>query len=185
MACLITAAIGDGCKAGVGGIVEILLGNFADFTAGVVVDPATGLITALPEATLYRIPIRRNNGGYTETINNETNLFMTQAVTANIFTLAPATRFQVMNVARGRVVAFVRTKSNIAVNEWVMCGRKGGLELTGTAGSGTAASDINGYQLTFTGEEEDLAEHLTAYSVYPFDNFTDITVSPAYPGTPP
>lgn len=180
MACVFAGISGADCKEGVGGIVEVAIGNFSDFASGVVVDSTTEVITALPLATIYRVGVRRAQGGYSEAVSNDTNLFFTQTVTLNVFGLTPATRKQIMNLAKGKVVVFVRTKSSTKANQWVMCGRGGGMELTGTFGSGTAAGDINGYQVTLTAEEEAAAEHLAAYTTDPFDNFTDITVSPAY-----
>lgn len=180
MACLITSLPTNGCKEGIGGIAEIAIGNWVDFASGVVIDGTSKVITDLPEATIYRISVLRNLGGYSETVANETNLIFTQTVTVSIFGLAPATRKEVENMCRGAVVVFVRTKTQTKANQWLMCGLAAGMTLTGTFGSGSAAADLNGYALTFTSEEESPAYHLAAYTTEPFDNFADITVSPAY-----
>ena len=76
---------------------------------------------------------------------------------------------------------FVRNRDSVKANQLQMAGMVGGLELTGgNFGTGTASADINGYQMVFTGEEQKSAPFLTAYTDVPFDNFDDITVSPAY-----
>lgn len=181
MSCAITGLPTNGCKEGIGGIAEIAIGNWSDFSAGVVIDGTTKVITELPEATIYRISVLRNLGGYVENVANETNLIFTQTVSVSIFGLSPSTRLQVENMCRGAVVVFVRTKTQTKANQWLMCGLAAGMTVAGTFGSGSAAADLNGYALTFTSEEESPAYHLEAYTTKPFDTFLDITVSPVYP----
>jgi hypothetical protein len=53
---------------------------------------------------------------------------------------------------------------------------------TGQAAAGQARGDFNGYEITMTADEPLPAEKLENFTSVPFDNFADITVSPAYPG---
>lgn len=180
MACAITALPTNGCKEGIGGLAEVAIGNWSDFASGVTIDGTTKVITALPEATIFRISVLKGLGGYNDAITNETNLVFTQTVTLTIQGMSPSTRLQVENMCRGSVVVFVRTKSQTKANQWLMCGLASGMTVSGSLGSGVAATDVNGSSLTFTSDEESPAYFLTAYTTTPFDNFADITVSPAY-----
>ena len=60
-------------------------------------------------------------------------------------------------------------------------GLQRGMDVTSNeASSGTSTGDLQGYTITFTGDEPESAPFLDAYTTNPFDNFAGITVSPAY-----
>lgn len=80
-------------------------------------------------------------------------------------------------MARAKLAIFVRLFSN----KIIMVGRQSGAFLTGgTWQTGNALGDFSGYEFTFTADEELPGEYTEAYTSQPFDNFPDITVSPAY-----
>ena len=64
--------------------------------------------------------------------------------------------------------------------QWVI-GEVNGAEITaGTAETGTALGDMSGYTLTITSQEKEPVRNAGTYTTNPFDNITDLTISPAY-----
>jgi len=81
MACDLTKGFTLGCLEGIGGVKEVLIANYDDFTSGITYDAVTGEIDGLPTATIYRYVPFRNSGSYVETVqkNLETGtLFFSQ-----------------------------------------------------------------------------------------------------------
>lgn len=180
MSCNITKGFTLGCVEGIGGVKEVLIANFSDFETGIVLDGTTGAIEDLPLATIYRYVPYRNSASYTETPqkNLETGtLFFEQKVSWNFGKLTQEKRNEFLNLAKAKVIIFVRTN-----DDTILCiGKGSGAELTsGTVQSGQQKADLMGYTVEFTAEELEPAIHLEAFTTDPFDNFVDITVSPAY-----
>lgn len=176
MACTLTAGFGLDCREGIGGIKAIYLQQLADFQSGVVVDPSTEEINALPAATIYQYVLPKHTGSFTEEVQSSVEngtIFYTQTVTATFFKLSAARRKQLELVAKNRLIVFVLDNNN---NIW-MVGKVDGAEVTAAStATGTAKGDLNGYTITFTAEEAHKAYRLESYSTTPFDNFEDITV---------
>ena len=56
-----------------------------------------------------------------------------------------------------------------------------GAELTaGTAATGTALGDAYGYDLTIMSQEREPMRNCGTYTTSPWDNITNLTISPAY-----
>ncbi len=180
MACELTTGFTLGCLEGIGGVKEILIANYDDFESGITYDVATGKIDGLPTATIYRYVPFRNSGSYVETVqkNLETGtLFFSQEVGWTFGKLAQDMRNEFLNVAKAKMVVFVRTNDD----QILMVGIGEGAQLTaGTVQSGQQKADLMGYQVTLIAEELSPAVHLENYTSVPFDNFAGITVSPAY-----
>lgn len=176
MACDLTAGFALDCKEGVGGIKAIYLQQLVDFQSGVVVDPSTEEINALPAATIYQYVLPKHTGNFTEEVQSSVEngtIFYTQTVTATFFKLTAARRKQLELIAKNRLVVFVLDNNN---NIW-MVGKVDGAEVTAASTStGTAKGDLNGYTITFTAEEAHKAYRLVSYTSTPFDNFGDIDV---------
>jgi hypothetical protein len=182
MPCLLTSGFTSDCLEGAGGVKEVFFQNWEDFSAGITFDGTTGEVDALPEATLYRyVPLKNSASWSDAAVPSQENgtLFFTQTITLRLSGLSMAKRNEILNLSKAKVIAFVRTMQD---QIWII-GRQTGLYLsTGTSGTGAARGDFNGYELTMTADEPLMAEKLEAYTSVPFDNFADITVSPAYPG---
>ena len=183
MACNLTTGFPLDCLEGIGGVKEVFIANYDDFETGITYDAVTGEIDGLPTATIYRYVPFRNSGSYIETVqkNLETGtLFFSQEVGWTFGKLAQNMRNEFLNVAKARMVVFVRTNDN----QILMVGIGEGAQLTaGTVQSGAQKADLMGYQVTVTAEELSPAVHLEAYNPAtqnPFGNFAGITVSPAY-----
>jgi len=180
MACDLTTGSTLGCLEGIGGVKEILLASGADFMSGVTYDAVTGKIDSLPTATIYRYVPFRNSGSYIETVqkNLETGtLFFSQEVQWTFGKLAQDMRNEFLNVAKAKMIVFVRTNDD----QILLVGSTEGAQLTaGTVQSGAQKADLMGYQVTTTAENLEPAAHLEDYTSVPFDNFAGITVDPAY-----
>lgn len=157
------------------GIDEVWIQQHADFTSGVTIDGTTQEIDALPTATIYPFKTAKNVSSWTEETSTANGMMLhTQTVTLVFQKMSSAKRLRLELLAQNRsLVIFVKDKNG---KIW-MVGRQNGAELTtNAAGSGTAASDLNGYTVTFVAEEPVAAEALEAYTSSPFDNFTTITI---------
>ena len=175
------------CKDKIGGIKTIFIANHDLFTTGVVIDPtipSSGEISALPSITpaltVYRYELSQGVGDFIETITSSVEngtVFWEQVVNISLMQLTAADRLELQNVAQTRLALFVLDNND---NIW-MIGQYDSAELTaGTAATGTAKGDANGYTLTFTASEKLPARRLESYTVTPFDNMGTVVVAPAY-----
>ena len=170
------------CKDKIGGIKTIFIANHDKFTTGI---QLTGEeVSALPDLTpaleLYRYELSQAAGDFVETITSSVEngtVFWSQVVNISLMQLTAADRLELANVAQTRLMLFVLDNND---NIW-MIGQYDSAELTaGTAATGTAKGDANGYTLTFTATEKLPARRLVSYTTTPFDNMGTSVVSPAY-----
>jgi len=177
MSCLTTAGFQINCKEGIGGIKAIYLGDYATFANSATIDGASNLVTALDTGSVYEFELPKHTGSFTEeaaiSIENGT-VFYTQTIVASFHGMSAARALQLQNISKGRNVLFVQDNND---NIW-MCGYKDGVEVTAfTTATGTAKGDLNGYTITFTGEEKDKAYLLDQDAGdTPFQDFATVTV---------
>jgi hypothetical protein len=181
--CSLSRGFINPCLDGVGGAKQIFIANWSTFANQITLNSSRE-ITNLPTATLYRIEGLRNSISVTDspTPNVENNtLFFTQTVTVKLGKMELEKHNEVLGVyARARMIIFVQLESD----EIICIGRESGCFLTaGSAGSGLAKGDLNGYELTFTAEEPVQAPYCQAFTTEPFDNYADITVTPDFNAT--
>lgn len=161
MSCAITGGYSIACRESVGGIETIyLIENSALYDASGnsrVVD-TTGTVTAITKNSTKRfykfeVPRATANAGnsITSSIENGT-FFYTHTVQFPINDRSATTRNIVTTLAKNRLTIVCVEGDGTAR----MYGRLFGLTLeTGTAGSGTALADRNGYVLTFSSQERE------------------------------
>jgi len=181
MACNFSKGFTFDCKEGVGGIKEIFLAPTSTFATGVTIDSVTGKIDGLPTATIYRYQIdtKLGNSSFVEAVESANGgVLWTQTITTVLQGLSADKRKELDRVCRSRAITVFVRDSNDNI---LMAGRIDGLEVSsGDWTTGAAKSDFNGYNLVFTGQERNPAEHLEAFTSEPFDNFGGITVDPPY-----
>jgi hypothetical protein len=164
------------CNEGVGGIKDIYIGKWSDFSTGIV--ESGGFITDLPPAQLFPYQANRNTGGVTIVPNanlENGTLYYTHTIEMTLGKLDPDKKAELENLAKTRVAVFVR----LFDDQIMMVGRNDGCFLTaGTFGSGKARADLNGYQITLTAEEPNQPDFLEPYAAgqEPFENFPDISI---------
>lgn len=157
MACALTTDYSFGCDVGAGGLKElwiIELENISSYTE------SSGVITGITKASgkiFRKYQLVQDTAQFGEDITgNRQNgtLFYAQRGTVVINKQQVAVRNEILLLAKNNLVIIVRDNNDT----YRLYGREQGLALqTGTAESGTAWGDRNGYTLNFAGNERELA----------------------------
>jgi len=157
MSCDITSGRLEQCKDVVGGLQAIYILNYGlyDAVQDVTYTVGTDEISAitLPLATpIYKFELKGTNSFETTITSSRENgtTFFEQVLTVMLKKQDVATHKEVKLLTYGRPNIIVRTNAN----QFFIAGLARGMDVTaGTIGNGTALGDMNGYSLTFTGQE--------------------------------
>ena len=162
MACEISHGRVEECKDSVSGLKAIYIVNFDDlnedsatFDTGTT-DEEDELVTWTPDAplTMYKYELKSTANALNTTINSSRDngtTFFSQELVVNLKRQDVVTHKQVKLLAYGRPRIIARTYTD----QFFMLGFAQGCDVSaGTIGTGAALGDFNGYQLTFTAEEE-------------------------------
>ena len=173
------------CLVGRAGIKTLFYSKLADFqtlTADIV--ETGGEITDMGATAInvYRFEMADNVGLFDQAVNasseNGTS-FVQQNLTLTLLSIAPADLADLNNLKVGRwVIWTLDFQGKIR-----LFGRSNGCTANGGSDtSGTAAGDKKGLDLTFMAEENDYAVFMDDYvpPQTPFENFSNVTVIPAY-----
>ena len=157
MACALTQGYTLDCKDSLGGLKSVL---FIESENVSVDTESAGVITDIQLAVgkyFYKYELVKETSMFMETVTASVQngtIFYAQELTIVLNKLQANTRNEILLLAKNNLVAIVEDKNG---KYWYL-GRDGGLDITGgTAGSGTAAGDRSGYELTFSGQEKELA----------------------------
>lgn len=183
MACDLTnGRLLDECLVGRAGIKTLFYAKLNDWRALTGVTRSGGEITdlGLDPLTVHRFEMADNVGNFEQAVNSSQEngtVFVAQTLTLTLFNIKPADLADLNNLKLGRwVVITLDFQGKMRVfGENNGCTANGGSET-----SGTAAGDKKGLDMTFYAEENDYAEFLADYTTNPWDNFTNVTVTPAY-----
>ncbi len=184
MACDLTnGRLLDDCLVGRAGIKTLFYTKLNDFRA---VAPdiveAAGEITdmGVTPLTVYRFEMADNVGLFDQAVNSSQEngtSFVSQNLTLTLFNIIPADLEDLNALKIGRWVIW----SLDFQGKLRLFGRVNGATANGGSDvSGTAAGDKKGLDLTFVAEENDYAPFMADFTVTPFDNFTNVTILPAY-----
>jgi hypothetical protein len=161
MACALTQGYTLDCKDNIGGLKDVYFAAIDDLN---VVTQAAGVVTAVTMDTgkyFYKYDLVKESSNFAEAINtNVQNGTVFYAITLEVILnkLQVNTRNEILLLAKNRLVAIVTDNNG---TKWVL-GLDNGLDITGGgSASGTAFGDRNGYTLTFTGNEKELAYKFT------------------------
>lgn len=157
MACDITHGRLEQCKDVVGGLQAIYILNYGEYDA---VQDVTYLGTSdeiqtinLPVTTnIYKFELKGTNSFETTITSSRENgtTFFEQVLAVTLKKQDVQTHKEVKLLTYGRPNIIVRTNAN----QFFIAGLARGMDVTaGTIGNGTALGDMNGYSLTFTGQE--------------------------------
>jgi hypothetical protein len=157
MACALTQGFNLDCRDSKGGLKEIY---FIEIDNLATITEVAGVITVLTKDTgkqFRKYSLIKNTSNVEEAIQaNEANGTIFYQQTANVILnkLQTSVRNEILLLAQNRLVAVAVDYNGVG---W-MLGKENGLTLSGgSAATGTALADRNGYTLTFTGEEDSLA----------------------------
>ena len=192
MACTaLTKGRGLDCNRVSGGVKYIYFGVYDQFTAPI---DGTGILVVNSEITdiemgagtgLYRYTVPRGSTTINETITGSTEngtLFYTPTVSMILNRLTKEDQNEIKLLGQTQVVCFAQLNATLANGHDVIVGMgvTNAMSLNaGTADSGAAFGDRNGYTLTFDGLEADPFPMVADYTTVPFDNtaFTNVAIT--------
>jgi len=162
MPCALTQGYTLDCKESLGGIKAVWLIAASNVSA---ITEASGIVSAITKSAgkvFYKYELVKQTGSLTETITSSVEngtVFYAQELSIVLNKLQANTRNEIMLLAKNTLVAVVQD----ANDKYWLLGRTMGLDVTGgTAATGTAQGDRNGYTLTFTGGEKELAPEVNS-----------------------
>ena len=161
------ASIDARCDSSFGGIKEVLVG-LKDDVKSISVDSATGMINTLTLNTgkkMEKFLFRKNTGSYTSTVTSDPtigNSFATTEVTLQ-FSKAEATkRLAIQSAINASSVVIVRDM----YDQYLLLGYENEVVVSAaTMQSGTQASDLSGFTLTFQDIATELPHFIDTSSV--------------------
>lgn len=179
MACSLTlTGRGVGCKDSLGGIKRIYVGEWqeglwADISSGSV----AGLAAAITSLDLDTYDLARGSGSLNQTITSDLGqgtVFFDQVCSVTFNKTEAVDITEIQNLVKGRMAVVVQDNND----NWFIMGHKNAVEVSGgTAQTGTAAGDLNGFTIEFSAQEVAPAPFLAVTANVPDD--TDITITPA------
>lgn len=165
MSCALTQDYSFGCDVGTGGTKELYLMELENATE---ITESSGTVTAITKATgkifrKYQLVLETAN--FEEAIQgNRANgtIFYNQTGTIVLNKQQVAVRNEILLLAKNNLLIVIKDNNDT----YRLYGRQYGMRLeTGTASTGTAWGDRNGYTLNFTGKEPELAPFVDAATV--------------------
>jgi hypothetical protein len=156
--CDIVSGYTLGCRTNTGGDknIYILSGSISSVTGA-----ANGLLTTIAgNGVFYKFELVKETADHTETItasDENGTVFYDVALNAMFHKMQSATRNQIKVLAQNpnlKIIVETNNGAEDGIGKYFLLGYHNGMTLnTGTAASGKAFGDMNGYSLTFTGKE--------------------------------
>jgi hypothetical protein len=157
MSCYINQAVALGCSDGIGGIKKIyIVGGAAGAVTGYTYE-ADGAITGATSTTgttIYGFELKRNTSMLTQNVQKNFEngtIFFQQELHAILFKYSQDKRNILQELSQNDKIQVIAIDQN---NVQYLLGQTNGMYLSGgSAATGTAYGDRNGYELIFTGQE--------------------------------
>jgi hypothetical protein len=154
MACNLTQGRIIDCRNSTGGISEVLIANFGDITIDTV---AAGVLTGLTQAgatSFYRYSLEKENGSLIEThtgsLENGSN-FYDSVLDFNTKNLTASENEELTLLDQAQLFVIVKDMNE---KYWTVGAYYAADKLTGTAVTGAAFGDHNGYTYSITAKEK-------------------------------
>ena len=181
MPCDITSGFQLGCRDNTGGLksIYILSGSITNITG------SQGLITSISGSGVwYEFQLFRQTSNYNEelvaTPENGTIVY-NQTCNAVFFKMQTSVRNQVRVLAQNPNLAIIietQNGSETGAARWFLMGQVNGSQLlSGTAQTGTAFSDLNGYNLVFSGNEPNPASEVSGSATTFSSSLSGMTIT--------
>ena len=155
MACDIANGVAEPCKSVVGGLDAIYIINYGDYAATDLTYDVTNtdMINDINSVSnVYKFELKGANS-FEQTITSSRDngtTYVEQTLTCNLKQQSAAKHKLVKLLAYGRPHIIVRSRAG----QYFLAGLERGMDLTtGAISNGTAMGDMNGYTLTFVGQE--------------------------------
>ena len=162
MPCALTQGYTLDCKDSLGGIKAVWMIESGNVTA---VTEASGIVSAITKSAgkvFRKYELVKATGSLTETITASVEngtVFYAQELSIVLNKLQANTRNEILLLAQNTLLVVVQD----ANDKYWLLGRTQGCDVTGgTAATGTAQGDRNGYTLTITGAEKQLAPEVNS-----------------------
>lgn len=157
MACALTQNYVLDCKDSLGGLKSVLFIEAGNVTATTEVAGVITVVTLAVGKNFYQYDLVKETSSFTETITASVQngtIFYAQELSIILNKLQANTRNEILLLAQNSLIAIAEDKNG----KYWMLGKVGGLDITGgTSASGVATGDRSGYELTFGGQEKQLA----------------------------
>lgn len=154
--CAPSAGIDLSCKSNTPGVSKIFVACFDDAVEYAV--DANDVITGITSGnTFYEFNLPKSTANFDEVVNSDGTTGAVEYVpTVNIAVnkLRAGLRNQFKLLVKGTQTIIVKTLNG----DYILFGKEQGLDLAGSAVSGTAGTDRNGYEYAFTGREPEPAQ---------------------------
>lgn len=144
------AGIARDCSASVGGVKAVYMANFEDVDTVTVTSNVVSAITMVGAAKFYAYYFNPQTSNFVVNINanRENGTLFFETVLSLVFPKQDAAkRLEVNALAQAGLMAIVQDNND---NYWLLGKDEPLLMTTGTAETGTARADRNGYALEFT-----------------------------------
>jgi hypothetical protein len=160
MSCFISSGVQLGCSDGIGGIKKIYVvgggGEVTGYTYSV--DGSITGATSTTGTTLYGFELKRNTSSLAQNVQKSFEngtIFFEQVLTAILFKYDQEKRNQLKILSQNDQIQIVAIDQN---DVQYLLGQVNGMYLSGgSAGTGTAFGDRNGFEMIFTGQEQEPA----------------------------
>lgn len=161
MSCYISSGLALGCSDGIGGIKKIyIVGGATGEVTGLTYN-ADGAITGATSVTgtsIYGFELKRNTSSLSQNVTKSFEngtIYFEQVLTAVFFKYDQEKRNQVKILSQNDQIQIIAIDQN---DVQYYLGQVNGMYLSGgSAATGTAYGDRNGFELTFTGQEQEPA----------------------------
>lgn len=161
MSCFISSGLALGCSDGIGGIKKIyIVGGATGEVTGLTYN-ATGAITgatSVSGTSIYGFELKRNTSSLSQNVTKSFEngtIFFEQVLTAVFFKYDQDKRNQVKILSQNDAIQIIAIDQN---DVQYYLGQVNGMYLSGgSAATGTALGDRNGFELIFTGQEQEPA----------------------------
>ena len=181
--CDISAGFTLGCRDNVGGITNLYILSGSITTVNTASEGLISGITGSAGSEFFKYELFRQTSDYSEAITSTPEngtVFYEQTVNAVFFKLQSSTRNQVRVLAQNpdlKIIVETNNGTVDGVGQYWLLGQSRGMQLlSGTGATGTAFGDLNGYTLTFTGQEPEPASEIQTTGGDLATALSDITI---------
>lgn len=160
MSCYINSGVALGCSDGIGGIKKIYIVGGGGAVTGYTYDVDGGITgaTSTSGTTLYGFELKRNTSSLAQnTTKNFENgtIYFEQVLTAIMYKYDQDKRNQLKVLSQNDNIEIIAVDQN---DVQYLLGQVNGMYLSGgSAATGTAFGDRNGFEMIFTGQEHEPA----------------------------
>jgi hypothetical protein len=162
MPCALTQGYTLDCKDSIGGIQNVYFAPWEDLGTVTIVSGVVTVLTMDATKRFYKYDLVKESSNFAEAINTNVQngtVYYAQTLEIILNKLQVNTRNEIVLLAKNRLAVIVTDNQG---ENWFL-GVTNGLDLTGGgSATGTAFGDRSGYTLTFTGNEKELCQKVTA-----------------------